>query len=100
VKHRASGFVDSGLDLLLRSNGMRSLVVVGSNSLDGACATAHHARMLDYDVTAVRDAIGFHAGVRAATEGWFHILEQGDVVIGEAQAVTRAWEQQPVRRSA
>lgn len=91
VKHRASGFVDTGLDLLLRSNGIRTVVLAGSASLDGVTATAQHGRMLDYDVVVARDALGTHAANAARTAAWLTVLDGAFAALKPTAEIAGAW---------
>jgi ureidoacrylate peracid hydrolase len=58
VKHRHSGFVGTRLDLLLRSMGVRSVVLGGVASNVCVEATARDAADYDYYVTVLSDASG------------------------------------------
>ncbi len=91
VKHRASGFVDTGLDLLLRSNGIRTVVLAGSTSLDGVTATAQHGHMLDYDVVVARDALGTHAANAERTAAWLTVLDGTFAAFRPAAEIAGAW---------
>ena len=57
-KNRSSGFVDTNMDLVLRSNGIESLLVTGCLSDGCVLATANHARFLNYYVVVAGDCIG------------------------------------------
>ena len=64
VKHRFSGFVDTRLDLLLRSNGIRSLVVGGVATQCCVESTVRDAALRDYHVAVARDACGARGRMR------------------------------------
>lgn len=56
-KHRSSGFWGTQLDLLLRSNGVRSLVVAGCTTEGCVDSTARDAQFNDYYVVVARDGV-------------------------------------------
>lgn len=55
-KHRSSAFTGTDLDLLLRSNSVKSVVLTGAVTEGCVEATARAAEMLDYYVVVVEDA--------------------------------------------
>jgi ureidoacrylate peracid hydrolase len=55
TKHRYSGFVNTDLDLILRSNGIRTLVMTGVATNGCVDATARDGFMRDYYVVFVED---------------------------------------------
>jgi nicotinamidase-related amidase len=57
-KHRSSAFVGTDLDLVLRSSGIRSVVVTGVVTQGCVFATAQGAFMYDYYVTVAGDCVG------------------------------------------
>jgi nicotinamidase-related amidase len=58
VKHRFSAFVDTRLDLLLRANGIRTIVVGGVATQCCVESTVRDASLRDYYVVVVKDAVG------------------------------------------
>ena len=56
-KHRYSGFVDTDLDLLLRSRGVRSLIMTGVATSVCVDTTARDGFMRDYHVVYVEDCM-------------------------------------------
>ncbi|HVT30864.1 MAG TPA: isochorismatase family protein [Lacipirellulaceae bacterium] len=58
TKHRFSAFVDTRLDLLLRSNAIRSIVVGGVATQCCVESTVRDASLRDYYVTVVKDVVG------------------------------------------
>ncbi|QIS13849.1 cysteine hydrolase family protein [Nocardia arthritidis] len=56
VKHRASAFTGTDLDLILRAQGVTSVVVAGVATSAMVAATVYDALDRDYRVTVVRDA--------------------------------------------
>jgi ureidoacrylate peracid hydrolase len=57
TKHRSSGFVDTRLELLLRSNGIVSLLLCGVATHGAVESTVRDAAMRDYYVVVARDAV-------------------------------------------
>lgn len=57
TKHRFSAFVDTRLELLLRSNGIRSLLVAGVSTHCSVESTVRDASMRDYYVVVAREAV-------------------------------------------
>jgi len=57
TKHRASAFVDTRLELLLRSNGIASVLVVGVCTQCAVESTVRDAAMRDYHVVVAHDAV-------------------------------------------
>ncbi|MCZ2899554.1 cysteine hydrolase [Burkholderia thailandensis] len=55
IKHRVSAFSGSDLDMLLRSNGIESLMLAGITTSGVVLSTVRHAFDLDYDLTVVKD---------------------------------------------
>ena len=55
TKHRYSAFIGTNLDLVLRSGGIKSLVIIGYTTNVCVESTARHAAMNDYLVTVVED---------------------------------------------
>jgi len=61
TKHRFSAFVDTRLELLLRSNGIRSLLVAGVATQCCVESTVRDASLRDYYVVVVREAVAARA---------------------------------------
>jgi nicotinamidase-related amidase len=57
-KYRSSGFWGTNLDLLLRSNGIKSVVVSGCTTEGCVESTARDAMFSDYYVVLATDAVG------------------------------------------
>lgn len=57
AKHRSSGFWGTQLDLLLRSNAIRSVVVLGCTTEGCVDSTARDALFSDYYVVVARDGV-------------------------------------------
>lgn len=56
-KHRSSAFVNTSLDLLLRNNGIKSVIITGAVTEGCVLATAIDALFYDYYVVVVKDCI-------------------------------------------
>jgi nicotinamidase-related amidase len=61
-KRRPDGFVGTDLDLMLRSNGIRTILIGGVATEGGVEGTAGSARNLGYDIVVLRDCVGRAAG--------------------------------------
>jgi ureidoacrylate peracid hydrolase len=57
LKHRSSAFINTDLDLILRSNQIASLVVCGTVTQGCVESTARDATFLDYYVTLAQDCV-------------------------------------------
>ena len=80
TKHRYSAFIDTSLDLVLRSRNVRTIVVTGTTTNVCVESTARHGHMLDYYVVVPEDAAA--ASDLAAHEATLHNIRKyfGDVV--------------------
>src|SRR6266850_8444421 len=57
-KRRPDGFVGTDFDLMLRSNGVRTILIGGVATEGGVEGTARSARNLGYDVVVLKDCVG------------------------------------------
>jgi len=57
-KRRPDGFIGTDLDLILRSNGIRTIVIGGVATEGGVEGTARSARNRGYDVVVLKDGVG------------------------------------------
>lgn len=57
VKHRYSAFLDTDLNLILRCNNIRNVVITGVYTHVCIDTTARHAFMLDYKTIVVKDCV-------------------------------------------
>ncbi|MBI4491448.1 MAG: cysteine hydrolase [Chloroflexi bacterium] len=90
TKHRYSGFVGTNLDLILRSKGIKSLLMAGVATSVCVESTARDAFMLDYYVVLVEDCCGSsdartHANAIEHFDHYFGVVTRADEVIA-------AWE--------
>jgi len=92
TKHRYSGFVDTRLETLLRTNHVRTLVVTGTATQTCVESTVRDGQMRDYRIVVPRDGVasrGRHQHLKAASLETMD-LYFADVVDGDA--VAAAWE--------
>ena len=59
-KHRSSAFIGTNLDMILRSNGIKSVTMVGVVTNACVMATANDASFFDYYPILLRDCIASH----------------------------------------
>jgi nicotinamidase-related amidase len=57
-KRRPDGFVGTDFDLMLRSNGIKTIIIGGVATEGGVEGTARSARNLGYDVVILKDGVG------------------------------------------
>jgi ureidoacrylate peracid hydrolase len=91
VKHRASAFLDTALDHLLRANGIRSLVVAGAETHLDVDGTAREAAMRDYHVVLAADCVAANAAERAQHEAALTTLGRHFCRLADAAAIARHW---------
>ena len=87
-KYRSSGFWGTNLDLLLRSNGIESLVVTGCTTEGCVESTARDALFNDYYVVIVEDCVA--SDDRAQHEASL-LLMRHRFDIASAEEVLRVW---------
>ena len=91
TKHRYSGFVDTRLETLLRSNHIKTLVITGTATQTCVESTVRDGQMRDYRIVVPEDGVasrGRHQHLKAAsleTMGLYF----ADVVASDA--VTAVW---------
>jgi len=94
-KHRLSAFVDTGLDLLLRSNGIRSLVVVGTATPACVESTVRDARFRDYTVIVPEDAVAARGRLRHLHEVALETMRVYFAEVVPAARVAGLWRAAP-----
>jgi ureidoacrylate peracid hydrolase len=92
TKHRYSGFIETDLDLILRSQGIVSLIMAGVASNNCVECTARDGFMKDYYIVFVDDCTAatnkaIHAATLANMESLFGIVVQSEQVLAEWQAL-------------
>lgn len=87
-KHRSSAFIGTDLDTLLRSNGIKSVSIVGLVAHGCVIATASHALFYEYYPVLLRDCIG--SSLPRLHEAAFCLMsEEWDVV--DSKEVLKIW---------
>jgi ureidoacrylate peracid hydrolase len=93
IKHRYSAFVDTDLELILRSRGIKSVILTGVATNVCVESTARDAYMRDYYVTFVDDcSAAYDAAKHAAT-----LINMADHfgVVTTSDQVMEAWQRVP-----
>ena len=88
-KRRPDGFVGTDFDLILRSNGVRTILIGGVATEGGVEGTARSARNLGYDVVVLRDCVGSRS--RELHELALKLMEQTHFDIATAAEVAALW---------
>jgi nicotinamidase-related amidase len=83
VKHRISPFVGTDLEMLLRANGIDTLVLAGVHTSGVVLSTVRHAGDLDYRLIVVRDCC-------ADPDAGVHAMLLDIVIAKQAAVVTTA----------
>ena len=88
-KRRPDGFVGTDFDLMLRSNGVRTIVIGGVATEGGVEGTARSARNLGYDIVVLKDGVGSRS--RELHELALKLMEQTYFDIATASEVAEIW---------
>ena len=88
-KRRPDGFVGTDLDLILRSNGVRTILIGGVATEGGIEGTARTARNLGYDIVVLKDCVGSRN--RELHELALKLMEQTHFDIATAGEVAEIW---------
>jgi len=88
-KRRPDGFVGTDLDLILRSNGVRTILIGGVATEGGVEGTARTARNLGYDIVVLKDCVGSRN--RELHELALKLMEQTHFDIATAGEVAEIW---------
>ncbi len=91
-KHRCSAFIDTRLETLLRSNGIRTLVVTGTTTQTCVESTVRDGQMRDYRVVVARDSVGARGHLRHLHDAALETMELYFADVTESAAVIGAWE--------
>src|SRR6266550_7037997 len=89
-KRRPDGFVGTDLDLILRSNGVRTILIGGVATEGGVEGTARSARNLGYDVVVLKDCVGSRN--RELHELALKLMEQTHFDIATAGEIAEIWQ--------
>ena len=88
-KRRPDGFVGTDLDLILRSNGVRTILIGGVATEGGVEGTARTARNLGYDTVVLKDCVGSRN--RELHELALKLMEQTHFDIATAGEIAEIW---------
>jgi nicotinamidase-related amidase len=89
-KRRPDGFVGTDFDLMLRSNGVKTILISGVATEGGIEGTARSARNLGYDVVVLKDCVGSRN--RELHELALKLMEQTFFDIATAAEITAIWD--------
>ncbi|HEX5021316.1 MAG TPA: cysteine hydrolase [Candidatus Binatia bacterium] len=88
-KRRPDGFIGTDFDLMLRSNGIRTILIGGVATEGGVEGTARSARNLGYDVVVLKDCVGSRS--RELHELALKLMEQTFFDIAGAADIIAIW---------
>ena len=88
-KRRPDGFVGTDFDLMLRSNGVRTILIGGVATEGGVEGTARSARNLGYDIVVLKDCVGSRN--RELHELALKLMEQTHFDIATASEIAAIW---------
>ena len=88
-KRRPDGFIGTDFDLMLRSNGIRTILIGGVATEGGVEGTARSARNLGYDVVVLKDCVGSRS--RELHELALKVMEQTFFDIAGAADIIAIW---------
>jgi nicotinamidase-related amidase len=88
-KRRPDGFVGTDLDLILRSKGVRTILIGGVATEGGVEGTARTARNLGYDIVVLKDCVGSRN--RELHELALKLMEQTHFDISTAGEIAETW---------
>jgi nicotinamidase-related amidase len=88
-KRRPDGFVGTDFDLMLRSNGVRTILLGGVATEGGIEGTARSARNLGYDIVVLKDCVGSRN--RDLHELALKLMEQTHFDIATSREIAEIW---------
>jgi nicotinamidase-related amidase len=88
-KRRPDAFVGTDLDLILRSKGVRTILIGGVATEGGVEGTARTARNLGYDIVVLKDCVGSRN--RELHELALKLMEQTHFDISTASEIAEVW---------
>lgn len=89
-KRRPDGFVGTDFDLMLRSNGVKTILIGGVATEGGIEGTARSARNLGYDIVVLKDCVGSRN--RELHELALKLMEQTHFDIATASEIAAVWQ--------
>jgi len=93
TKHRSSTFVGTNLDMLLRSNGIKTVVIVGCVTEGCVESTARDAQFFDYYTVVLRDCV---ATSRKDLHDAALLVMNQRMDVFDSEELLRVWSKQPV----
>lgn len=84
-KHRYSAFIDTDLELILRSKGIRTLIISGVTTNVCVLTTAKHGFMKDYYIVVLRDGTAetseelHNSALRSIASHYGEVVDSGDI---------------------
>jgi nicotinamidase-related amidase len=94
-KGRSSGFIGTNLDMVLRSNGIKTVVITGMATHACVESTARDAGFFDYYVVVVRDAV---ADYREDLHQASLLTLSQRVILADSSELSRCWSDDQARR--
>lgn len=91
VKHRYSAFLDTALDSLLRSNGIRSVVIVGTATQACVESTVRDAKMRDYYVVVPSDCVAARDRMRQMHDASLEVMGAFFATVAPSSDVKEIW---------
>ncbi len=91
TKHRYSAFIETDLDLVLRSIGAKTIVLTGCTTNVCVESTARDGFMKDYFVVLVEDCVG--AMTKEEHDASLYTLERYFATVTNSEVVLQAWEE-------
>jgi nicotinamidase-related amidase len=88
-KRRPDGFVGTDFDLVLRSKGIKTIIIGGVATEGGVEGTARSARNLGYDMVILKDCVGSRN--RELHEMALKLMEQTHFDIATANEIAAIW---------
>ncbi|HEX2932647.1 MAG TPA: cysteine hydrolase [Candidatus Binatia bacterium] len=89
-KRRPDGFVGTDFDLMLRSNGIKTILIGGVATEGGVEGTARSARNLGYDVVVLKDCVGSRN--RELHDMALKLMEQTFFDVATAADISAIWK--------
>ncbi len=91
TKHRFSAFIDTGLDSLLRANGIRSVILAGVTTNCCVESTARDAAMSDYHVVVASDCVAVKDHLRDLHDASLESLGLYFGLVRPSSDIVAAW---------
>lgn len=92
IKNRYSAFVDTRLETILRSNGIRTVVVCGTATMACVESTVRDAMMRDYRVVVPRDAVAARGHMKALHDASLDTMSAFFALTPTGDELAAAWK--------